>query len=133
MPAWLDILATHCFLTSLVIALLCRAIQDLHRETAQKLRVDNGCIEEVEALLKQLEQLLVGISIMQVRGRPGRGGWRAVLGQRRGGAGRLPACWPAVAGWRACIHAASAAARCRRSHRASLPSAHRCTPHPHRT
>lgn len=52
----------------------CRAIQDLHRETAQKLRVDNGCIEEVEALLKQLEQLLVGISIMQVRvgwGAPG--------------------------------------------------------------
>lgn len=73
-PARLDILATHFFLTSLVIALLCRAIQDLHRETAQKLRVDNGCIEEVEALLKQLEQLLVGISIMQVRGRPGWGG-----------------------------------------------------------
>ncbi|PRW57458.1 Aspartokinase chloroplastic [Chlorella sorokiniana] len=42
-----------------------KAIQDLHRETAQKLGVDHDCIEEVEALLKQLEQLLVGISIMQ--------------------------------------------------------------------
>ena len=66
----------------------CRAIQDLHRETAQKLRVDHACVEEVEALLKQLEQLLVGISIMQARR-------RGVVG--RDGVGR--AVGPAAVGW----------------------------------
>lgn len=42
-----------------------RAIKELHRETADKLGVDAAAREEVEALLTQLAQLLVGISIMQ--------------------------------------------------------------------
>jgi hypothetical protein len=40
-------------------------------ESAEKLGVDVGTQEEVEALLTQLCQLLVGISIMQV----GAAGW----------------------------------------------------------
>lgn len=43
-----------------------RAIQELHLGTAAQLEVDVGAVEEVEALLTQLQQLLVGISIMQV-------------------------------------------------------------------
>lgn len=42
-----------------------RAIKDLHRETAATLGVDAATVEEVETLLTQLQQLLVGISIMQ--------------------------------------------------------------------
>lgn len=42
-----------------------RAIKELHRDTADKLGVDGAAREEVEALLTQLAQLLVGISIMQ--------------------------------------------------------------------
>ena len=42
-----------------------RAIKELHRETADKLAVDRATRAEVEALLTQLQQLLVGISIMQ--------------------------------------------------------------------
>ncbi len=38
----------------------------MHRETASKLGVDGATVEEVETLLTQLQQLLVGISIMQV-------------------------------------------------------------------
>ena len=58
-----------------------RAIQSLHRETCDQLGVDGPERAEVEALLTQLQQLLVGISIMQVR----RGGGRRA---GRGGAGR---------------------------------------------
>ncbi|PSC72184.1 aspartate kinase [Micractinium conductrix] len=42
-----------------------KAIRDLHLETAEKLGVDVATREEVEALVTQLTQLLVGISIMQ--------------------------------------------------------------------
>lgn len=42
-----------------------RSIKELHREAADTLGVDAGSVEEVEALLTQLQQLLVGISIMQ--------------------------------------------------------------------
>lgn len=42
-----------------------RAVKELHRETADRLNVDNATRAEVEALLTQLQQLLVGISIMQ--------------------------------------------------------------------
>lgn len=42
-----------------------RAIKELHRETADKLGVQGRAREEVEQLLTQLQQLLVGISIMQ--------------------------------------------------------------------
>lgn len=42
------------------------AIKELHRETARELGVDRETCEEVETLLTQLTQLLVGISIMQV-------------------------------------------------------------------
>ena len=44
-------------------------MKELHRETAAKLGVDAATCEEVEGLLTQLQQLLVGISIMQVGGR----------------------------------------------------------------
>ena len=47
----------------------CRAVKELHRETAAQLGVDATTCEEVEGLLTQLQQLLVGISIMQVGGR----------------------------------------------------------------
>lgn len=42
-----------------------RAVKELHRETADRLQVDNATRGEVESLLTQLQQLLVGISIMQ--------------------------------------------------------------------
>jgi aspartate kinase len=42
-----------------------RKIKELHRETADKLGIDAAAKEEVEALLTQLAQLLVGVSIMQ--------------------------------------------------------------------
>lgn len=44
---------------------ICSAIKELHRETADKLKVDSAAREEIESLLTQLQQLLVGISIMQ--------------------------------------------------------------------
>lgn len=47
---------------------VCRAIRHLHKEAASKLEVDRECGDEVEKLLNELQQLLVGISIMQVRG-----------------------------------------------------------------
>lgn len=72
-----------------------RAIKDLHRETAATLGVDAATVEEVETLLTQLQQLLVGISIMQVsqrcctgtlsRGWPSYGCGKAVR--------RQPACF----------------------------------------
>ena len=42
-----------------------REIKELHRETAELLNVDEGTVDEMETLLLQLTQLLVGISIMQ--------------------------------------------------------------------
>ena len=45
--------------------IVCRAIKELHRETADKLGVDDSTRDEMESLLTQLTQLLVGISIMQ--------------------------------------------------------------------
>ena len=46
--------------------LSCRAIRHLHGEAANQLELDRDCGEEVEKLLNELQQLLVGISIMQV-------------------------------------------------------------------
>lgn len=42
-----------------------RAIKELHRQAADQLNVDDNCKEEMERLLNELQQLLVGISIMQ--------------------------------------------------------------------
>ena len=42
-----------------------RMIKELHRDTADKLGIDSAAKEEIETLLTQLAQLLVGISIMQ--------------------------------------------------------------------
>lgn len=44
----------------------CRAIKEMHRQAAESLRIDSSSREEIEELLTQLQQLLVGISIMQV-------------------------------------------------------------------
>ena len=46
-------------------------MKELHRETAAQLGVEGSACEEVEGLLTQLQQLLVGISIMQVGGQAG--------------------------------------------------------------
>lgn len=68
-----------------VVCFWCRAIQDLHHQTVAKLGISAEAREDVDTLLTQLQQLLVGISIMQVR----RGGgqseraWRWV-GRERG-------------------------------------------------
>jgi hypothetical protein len=48
------------------LGFVCRAIRQLHRETSKALEVDRECLGEVERLLNELQQLLVGISIMQV-------------------------------------------------------------------
>jgi hypothetical protein len=66
------------------------AIKDLHRTTAEELGVDAPTREEIEELLTQLQQLLVGISIMQV-GRGGRG--LCNRGDRRRAWRRDPGCW----------------------------------------
>ena len=73
---WRDILGalspdTHCCRCSSPASTVAnfRAVKELHRETAAKLGVDAATCEEVEGLLTQLQQLLVGISIMQVGGR----------------------------------------------------------------
>jgi len=42
-----------------------REIKELHRETAERLNVDDATVDDMESLLLQLTQLLVGISIMQ--------------------------------------------------------------------
>ncbi|GAB4818727.1 hypothetical protein N2152v2_005773 [Parachlorella kessleri] len=42
-----------------------RAIQQLHYETAEKLGISGTARQDIELLLSQLQQLLVGISIMQ--------------------------------------------------------------------
>lgn len=43
----------------------CRDIKQLHRQAAQDLRVDEEAKAEMEQLLSELQQLLVGVSIMQ--------------------------------------------------------------------
>ena len=70
----------------------CRNIRDLHMATIEALQVEASCRKEIERLLSELQQLLIGISIMQVihpschgaGGLPGsdrhRGGRRALLG-----------------------------------------------------
>ena len=42
-----------------------RAVKELHRATAQELGVDSATVDGVEALLAELTQLLVGVSITQ--------------------------------------------------------------------
>jgi aspartate kinase len=42
-----------------------RAVKELHRATAQELGVDSKTVDNVEALLAELTQLLVGVSITQ--------------------------------------------------------------------
>lgn len=44
----------------------CRAIQELHQYAADEIGVDSATRAEMERLLNNLQQLLVGISIMQV-------------------------------------------------------------------
>lgn len=43
-----------------------RAIKQGHREAAEEIGVDTATMQGIETLLGELEQLLVGISIMQV-------------------------------------------------------------------
>lgn len=45
---------------------ICRAVKELHHQTADEIGVDASTRAELDRLLKNLEQLLVGISIMQV-------------------------------------------------------------------
>lgn len=42
-----------------------RAVKELHRATAQELGVDSKTVDNIEALLAELTQLLVGVSITQ--------------------------------------------------------------------
>ena len=44
-----------------------RAVKELHRAAADGLGVDDAAHAEVEALLGELQQLLIGIAIMQAR------------------------------------------------------------------
>ncbi len=44
-----------------------RAIRDLHLATCEELQLEPECTREIEKLLSELQQLLIGISIMQVR------------------------------------------------------------------
>ena len=44
---------------------LCRDIKELHRQAAEDLRIDEEAKAEMEQLLSELQQLLVGVSIMQ--------------------------------------------------------------------
>ena len=45
--------------------LMCRDIKELHRQAAEDLGVDEEVKAELEQLLSELQQLLVGVSIMQ--------------------------------------------------------------------
>lgn len=45
--------------------LLCRDIRELHRQAAKELGIDEAAKAEIERLLSELQQLLVGVSIMQ--------------------------------------------------------------------
>ena len=47
-----------------------RAIKELHRDAASNLGVNDDAKDEMEILLSELQQLLVGISIMQARTLP---------------------------------------------------------------
>ena len=49
----------------LILSFPCRAVQFLHQRTCQELRVDGQCRREMDQLLSELQQLLVGIAIMQ--------------------------------------------------------------------
>lgn len=49
----------------------CRAIRDLHLATCESLGVEAAVKSEVETLLNNLQQLLIGICIMQVGKRMG--------------------------------------------------------------
>ena len=63
--------APSCFMpvdnrrTAVIPAVPCRAIKELHRETADELGLGHDVRAEVERLLGELQQLLAGISIMQ--------------------------------------------------------------------
>lgn len=56
-----------------------RTIRELHRRTAAELGM--GSREDIEGLLSEVQQLLVGISIMQVR--PCRQGQAALKGMQQ--------------------------------------------------
>lgn len=43
-----------------------RAIKDLHRDTCSRLDLSDATVGQVEKLLTELQQLLIGLSIMQV-------------------------------------------------------------------
>ena len=45
---------------------LYRQVRELHVQAARELEVDGECYQQIDHLLNQLQQLLVGISIMQV-------------------------------------------------------------------
>lgn len=47
-----------------------RALKELHRDACSKLECDSETVSSVERLLTELQQLLTGIAIMQVRCRP---------------------------------------------------------------
>ncbi len=47
-----------------------RAVKELHRQAADELGVGEDAHAEVEALLGELQQLLIGIAIMQARPHP---------------------------------------------------------------
>lgn len=59
-------LFTHLQLTWMFLPGVVRDIKELHRRAAGELRVDGKAHAEMETLLNELQQLLVGISIMQV-------------------------------------------------------------------
>lgn len=44
-----------------------KVIRNLHLKTCQELNLPKETVAEIEALLEQLQQLLTGISLMQVR------------------------------------------------------------------
>lgn len=48
-----------------MLLLWCRDIRELHWQAAEDLRVDEEAKAEMEQLLSELQQLLVGVSIMQ--------------------------------------------------------------------
>ncbi len=61
-------LSNACVTSGLITyhAVAVRDIKELHRHAANELRVDSKAHAEMENLLNELEQLLVGIAIMQV-------------------------------------------------------------------
>ncbi len=70
-----------------------RAIRKLHLDTCDELGIEASVRAEVDRLINELQQLLIGINIMQVRDGTcrngmGRAAWR--LGPQLRCAGRLP-------------------------------------------